>query len=44
MLDLAEVLGAQPVQRGPVELGGPADEVVHLRLERLAVGVVPGVG
>ena len=31
--------GAQPVQRRPVELGGPADEVVHLRLEWLAVGV-----
>ena len=34
---------AQPVQRGAVELGGAADEVVHLRLERLAVAVVPGV-
>ena len=41
---LAEVLRAQPVQRGPVELGGAADEVVHLRLERLALLVVPGVG
>ena len=40
---LAEVLGPQPVQRRPVELRRAADEVVHLRLERLAVGVVPGV-
>ena len=40
---LAEVLGAQPVQRGAVELRRAADEVVDLRLERLAVAVVPGV-
>ena len=44
VLDLAEVLRAQPVERGAVQLGGPADEVVDLRLERGAVGVVPGVG
>ena len=43
MADLAEVLRAQPVERGAVELGGAADVVVDLRLERLAVGVVPGV-
>ena len=36
VLQLAEVLAAQPVQRGPVQLGGAADEVVDLRLERLA--------
>ena len=41
--DLAEVLRTQPVERGAVELGGAADVVVDLRLERLAVGVVPGV-
>ena len=41
--ELAEVLRAQAVQRGAVELRGAADEVVHLRLERLAVAVVPGV-
>ena len=35
---------AQAVQRGPVELGRAADVVVHLRLERRAVRVVPGVG
>ncbi len=43
VVQLAEVLGPQPVERGAVELGRPAHEVVHLRLERLAVGVVPGV-
>jgi hypothetical protein len=41
---LAEVLSAQAVERGAVELGGAADEVVDLGLERLALGVVPGVG
>jgi hypothetical protein len=30
---LAEVLLAHAVERGPVQLGGAADEVVHLRLE-----------
>jgi hypothetical protein len=40
---LAEVLAAQPVERGAVQLGGAAHEVVDLRLERLAVGVVPRV-
>ena len=34
VLQLAEVLLAQPVQRGAVELGRAADEVVDLRLER----------
>ena len=43
VLNLAEVRGPQPVQRGAVHLGGPADVVVHLRLERFAVRVVPGV-
>ena len=38
-----EVTRAQPVQRRTVEFGGAADEVVHLRLERLAVLVEPGV-
>ncbi len=40
---LAEVLRAEAVERGPVELRRAADEVVHLRLERLPVRVVPGV-
>src|SRR6059058_291875 len=40
---LAEVLGAKPVQRGAVELRRAADAVVHLRLERLVVLVVPRV-
>jgi hypothetical protein len=41
----AEVLGAHPVQRGAVQLGRAADEVVHLRLvEGLGLWVVSGVG
>jgi hypothetical protein len=40
---LAEVGFAQPVERRAVELRGAADEVVDLRLERLAVRVEPGV-
>ena len=43
VLELAEVLGPQPVQRGAVQLGGTADEIVHLRLERLAGRVEPGL-
>src|SRR5690242_7808909 len=43
MAQLAEVLRAQPVQRGAVELGGAADEVVDLRLEGLLLVVEPGV-
>ena len=43
VLQLAEVLLAQPVERRAVELRRAADEVVDLRLERLAVLVVPGV-
>ena len=43
VVDLAEVLGAQPVERCAVELGRAADEVVDLRLKRLALLVVPGV-
>ena len=40
----AEILGAHPVQRGSVQLGRAADEVVHLRLvEGLAFRVVPAV-
>ena len=45
VLQLAEVLLAHAVQRGAVQLGGAADEVVHLRLEeRLVLGAVPVVG
>jgi hypothetical protein len=43
MTELAEVLLAETVERRPVELGRSADEVVDLRLERLALVVVPGV-
>ena len=44
VVDSAEVFGPQAVQGGPVELGGPAHEVVDLGLERVAGAVVPGVG
>src|SRR5262245_6755209 len=44
MLEDPEILFAEAVERGAVELGGAADEVVDLRLERLALLVVPGVG
>ena len=43
MADLAEVLFAQPEERGAVELGVSADVVVGVRMERLAVLVVPHV-
>ena len=41
---LAEVVLAQAIERRAVELRRAADAVVHLRLERVAVVVVPGVG
>ena len=41
---LAEVLGAEAIEGRSVELRRAADEVVDLRLERLAIGVVPDVG
>jgi len=40
---LAEVLFAEAVQGGAIELGRAAHAVVHLRLEWLAVRVVPRV-
>ena len=43
VLQLTEVLRTQPVERGAVQLGGAAHEVVDLGLERFAVGVVPRV-
>ena len=43
MLDFTEVALAQPVKCRSVELGRPADEVVDLWLERLAVAVEPPV-
>src|SRR5262249_22432040 len=43
MAELPEVLGAQAIQGGPVELRGPPDEVVNLGGERVAVSVVPAV-
>src|SRR4051812_24813849 len=41
--ELSEVLGAQTVERRAVELGGAADAVVDLRLERPVALVVPRV-
>jgi hypothetical protein len=43
MAQLAEVLLAQAVQSGAVELRGASDEVVHLGLEGPPAGVVPDV-
>src|SRR5262245_47900000 len=43
MTQLAEVLLAQAVHSRTVHLPGAADEVVNLRLEWLAVGVVPHI-
>ena len=44
VVQFAEVLLAHPVQRGSVQLGGAADEVVHLRLEEgLALRVIPAI-
>src|SRR5262249_2103105 len=43
VLELAEVLLAQAIERGAVELRRTAHEVVHLRLERSSLAVVPGV-
>ena len=42
--DLLEVPLPQAIERGAEHLAGAADEIVHLRLKRLAVAVVPGVG
>ena len=42
MPQLAEVLFAKPVQRSAIHLGGSAYTVVHLRLERFSVAVIPG--
>lgn len=43
VLELLQIPRSQAVQRRAVQLGGAADVVVDLRLEGLAVGVVPGV-
>ena len=39
--ELAEVFPAQAEQGGPVELGVPADVIVHFRLEAIPVPVKP---
>ena len=43
VLQLAEIALPEPVQGGAVELRRPTDEVVDLRLEGLALPVVPAV-
>ena len=43
MTQLAEILLAQPVERGAVELRGASNEVMDLGLEGLTARVVPGV-
>ena len=42
MSQLAEILFAQPEQRRAIELSISADIIVRVRVERLAVPVVPG--
>jgi hypothetical protein len=37
MLDLSEILLAQAIQHRAEQLGGSSNEIMHLRLERLAV-------
>jgi len=44
VMELAEVLGSQTVERGAVQLRRAAHVVVDLGLEGRPVGVVPGVG
>ena len=44
MLEFAEILLAQAIEGGAEHLGRAADEIMHLRLKRPAVPVVPGVG
>jgi len=44
MPQLPEILASQAIERGAKKFGRTADEVVHLRLKRPAVAVVPGVG
>src|SRR5581483_360675 len=41
VLDLSEVLPAEPEERGPVELGVAADVVVGVRVKRPALAVTP---
>src|SRR5262249_6789192 len=43
MTQFGEIFLALAIQRCAVELGRPANEIVDLRLERLAVFIVPGI-
>jgi hypothetical protein len=44
MPQLPEILASLTIQCGAEQFGRAADVIVHLRLKRLAVTVVPGVG
>ena len=44
MAQLGEITFPQAIERGAEQLGRPAHEIMHLRLKRPAVAVVPGVG
>src|SRR5215203_2911002 len=44
MPPLAEILFAKAVERGAEQLTGTANEIMHLRLERPAIAVVPSLG
>src|SRR3990172_7258230 len=43
VLQLTEILSAEPEERGAVHLGRTADKVVRARLKGLSLGVVPRV-
>src|SRR5262245_41402987 len=44
MVEFPEILAPQTIQRSTEEFGRAADKVVHLRLKRPAITVVPGIG
>jgi hypothetical protein len=44
VLESSEVSFAEPIEGRPGELRGPADDVVHLRLEAVSCVVVPDLG
>src|SRR5262249_20302475 len=44
MVEVAEIFFGQPVERRAEQFCGAADEIMHLRLERAAVAVVPALG
>jgi hypothetical protein len=44
MLELAEILSPQAIERGAEQLGRTADEIMHLRLKGSAIAIVPSLG